>query len=686
MERAVGALDAAALLEQLADAVVVADAGGVIQYVNSATARLLGWRSDELAGQPLTVLIPERLHAAHWRSFRRYVETRRPRLVGGPAVQVPARHRDGSEVQVELTIGVPETPYGDEPTFVATLRDVSERVELERRLALTDFLQATLDVAAALAAAPSSTEGLREVLPALMRRLDWEVAGLWLVDEAEERLRNADMWNAGGEATEPFVTASRALTFVRGEGLPGRCWRDEAPVIAPDVSAVLVPRAALARDLGLRAGVAFPLIGAQRVLGVVELFTRNDPALDNELPVVLAGVGRQIGQFLERVRAEDQIRRSEARYRSLVAATALDVWRASASGELLEDMPHWREMTGQTPEELLGDGWLDAVVPEDRERVEAAWSAATARGEVYETEYRVRVHDGTERVISARGVPVSADGTSEYVGVCTDVTEERRGALARAALADALQRALLPPHLPQPPGLAIASAYRAGGGGLDIGGDFYDVFPVESGTWDLAIGDVRGKGPEAAAVTGLAQYTIRAVAIENGSPARVLHVLNEVLLRHGDPQFFLTAVHARIRPGPTGAYVVLSSAGHPLPLLVSRDGSVRPVGRGGMLAGAFPEFEAHDTRVWLERGQTLVFVTDGVLEPRRGGEQFGDERLAEVLLKYARRPVEEMVEAIERAVVDFGGTGAPDDLAILAVRATGAAADFPGSGVTAALT
>ncbi|MDP9417987.1 MAG: PAS domain S-box protein, partial [Actinomycetota bacterium] len=421
MRRTVGRLDAAVLLDQLADAVVVADTQGVIQYVNSAATRMLGWRGEELTGQPLTVLIPERLHPAHTRGFQRYLETHRTVLVGGPAVRVPARRRDGSQVQVELTIGAHEQPYGDQ-LFVATLRDVSERVELERRLALTDYLQATLDVATALSAARGVSEGLHAVLPALMRRLDWELACLWLIDDAQEHLEIADTWNAGGDAAAAFVEASRSSRLRRGEGLPGRAWLEEAPVLAPELDRVLVARAEVASRVGLRCGVAFPLLGGERVLGVVELFSRGTGALDAELPVVLAAVGRQLGQFFERVRAEEQIRRSEGRYRSLVAATALDVWRASATGQLLEDMPKWRAVTGQTREELLAHGWLDAVVPEDRERIAGPWRAAVAAGEVYEAEYRIREQAGGERVISVRGVPVTGDGLGEYVGVCVDVT------------------------------------------------------------------------------------------------------------------------------------------------------------------------------------------------------------------------------------------------------------------------
>ena len=675
-------VDAARLLDRLADAVVVAGTDDRIRYVNAAVTAMLGWSPEDLLGGPLARIMPARMQGPHAAGMARYVATGRTTILGGLPIRVPALRADGAEIPVDLTIGVEAGPDGI--LFVATLRDVTDRVELERRLALADYLKAGLDVARALSVATSVDEGFATVLPSLSRQLDWDLAVLWrrASDDGPEVLRASDVVSGDvGDAGElehfsDFLAVTRSELFSPGEGLCGRAWELGEPVLAEDLRDVLTLRRAAAERNGLASGIAFPLLGATRVYGVVEMFSRTPRRFDDELPDLLSQVGRQFGQFLDRMRSEEVLRESESRYRLLVEATSLDMWRATVpDGVLISDMPHWRTITGQSREEIAGAGWLDAVVPDDRSRTQEAWLAAVRTGGHYGIEYRIRGRGGRERLISARGVPITTpSGATEYVGTCLDVTEQRSAEAASAALAEALARALLPPRLPQPRGLAVASAYRVGGDGMAVGGDFYDLFPV-GGAWDAVIGDVRGKGAEAAAVTGLARYTLRAAAIEHDRPSEVLRVLNEVLLREDDAALFLTASHARIRPGRDGAVVTLANAGHPLPMLVRPDATVTPVGEPGSLSGVLDEPDLIDTEVLLRPGETLVFYTDGVTEARRSGVEFGEDGLVAVLAASARLTVSGMVSAVENAVLAHRESAGGDDLAVLALRATACGED-----------
>ena len=136
-------------------------------------------------------------------------------------------------------------------------------------------------------------------------------------------------------------------------------------------------------------------------------------------------------------RLNESLRQSEGRYRSLVVATAQIVWTTNPEGEVVEDMPMWRALTGKSEEELRGWGWVDSLHPEDRERTRAVWSEAVRARSVYETEYRIRKSDGEYRHFAARGAPVlQADGSvREWVGTCTDITARKRAeeALRRAS-------------------------------------------------------------------------------------------------------------------------------------------------------------------------------------------------------------------------------------------------------------
>src|SRR4051794_15443973 len=182
----------------------------------------------------------------------------------------------------------------------------------------------------------------------------------------------------------------------------------------------------------------------------------------------------------------------------------------------------------------------------------------------------------------------------------------------RTRTAQTLQRALLPPHLPEIDGIELASTYRAAGEGNEVGGDFYDVFRQSDGSWALVVGDVCGKGPQAAAVTALARYTLRAHAVAGLPPSYQLARLNDALLRQHAPGFVTVAL-ARLEPTATGARLELATAGHPLPILY-QNGRATPLGDVGTPLGIIEQPELPEVAVELTPGDLLVFYTDGVSE------------------------------------------------------------------------
>jgi serine phosphatase RsbU (regulator of sigma subunit) len=238
----------------------------------------------------------------------------------------------------------------------------------------------------------------------------------------------------------------------------------------------------------------------------------------------------------------------------------------------------------------------------------------------------------------------------------------------RSHVARALQHALLPPDLPVLPGLDLAATYRPISELSESGGDFYDVFESADGSWTIAVGDVEGKGPEAAAVTGLARHTIRAAAVRERSPARILELLNEVLVHDREVPRFCTVALGTVRTSTDGTDITIASGGHPPPLVLRRDGSVEPVRLTGSLLGAFDDPPFAEASVSLGQGDALVIYTDGVTETRRDREPFGDERLATTLAACAGRTAKAVADSIEGAVVAWQPEHREDDLAILVVR------------------
>ena len=240
----------------------------------------------------------------------------------------------------------------------------------------------------------------------------------------------------------------------------------------------------------------------------------------------------------------------------------------------------------------------------------------------------------------------------------------------RSRIAHTLQVKLLPERLPDIPRALMAARYRAAGELNEVGGDFYDVFQRSPTEWALVVGDVSGKGAEAAAVTALARYTLRAAALEDAPPSAALRRLNSAML-YDDTSQFATVVVAYLAAGPEGSIELrVALAGHPAPAIVRRDGRVEMVGRFGLMAGLRPDIDVHDVSVRLDPGDVLLLYTDGVTEAGPRTTPFGEAGLVSVLTGLAGRSPQEVVDAVEQAVVAAQPGDPRDDIALLAISPT----------------
>ncbi|MFB7372779.1 SpoIIE family protein phosphatase [Streptomyces sp. NPDC056222] len=274
------------------------------------------------------------------------------------------------------------------------------------------------------------------------------------------------------------------------------------------------------------------------------------------------------------------------------------------------------------------------------------------------------------------GKPSDDHFRQEILELAEDLS--RRAALAldnarlyseRMAISQSLQRSLLPPGLPQIPGVEVEVIYRAAGEGNEVGGDFYDLFPIRDNAYGFAIGDVCGTGPEAAAVTGLARHALRLLAREGfGGPA-VLERLNAAILDEGARSRFLTLLYGEMWPQEDGSAILkVVCAGHPLPLRLRQDGTVVPAADPQPLLGVLEDLELYEQTITLDPGDVLLCVTDGVTERREGTRMLGDDGLIEVLKTCTGLTAGAVAARILRAVERFAQEPASDDMAILAMR------------------
>jgi serine phosphatase RsbU (regulator of sigma subunit)/anti-sigma regulatory factor (Ser/Thr protein kinase) len=248
---------------------------------------------------------------------------------------------------------------------------------------------------------------------------------------------------------------------------------------------------------------------------------------------------------------------------------------------------------------------------------------------------------------------------------------------SRLEVSTRLQKSLLPRLLPAIPGVEAAAVYHPFGEGIEVGGDFYDLWPTVDDAFCFVIGDVVGTGPEAAGVAALVRYSLRALTLEGGEVTTTLRRLNDVVFSAMDDstggEVFCTAVLGTVMPRRDGVEVVLAGGGHPFPLIRRTDGHIDEVTLGGSLLGAIPTIETSAVRLELVPGEMLALYTDGLMEARsRKGEFFGEDGISRVLAE-PHPSAASAVSALEGAVLAHVGGQLDDDLAALVLRVTGAA-------------
>jgi integral membrane sensor domain MASE1 len=252
------------------------------------------------------------------------------------------------------------------------------------------------------------------------------------------------------------------------------------------------------------------------------------------------------------------------------------------------------------------------------------------------------------------------------------ITERRRAEETVQEIAGALQESLLPARLPDIPGIELAARFRPAGASYRVGGDFYDVFDARDGSWVVVIGDVCGKGPRAAARTGLVRYTLRAGAANDHRPSGALTMLNEALHGERSPQELCSVVYARLDPNGDAFRLTCSIGGHPLPLLLRRDGTVEPIGTHGLMLGTRADPEYADTTIELHPTDSLLLYTDGLTDAYAPAHTLSPADVESLLATCVGLSADGIAERMSRAVLDLSRSEPRDDIALVVLRITAA--------------
>ena len=325
------------IIDSSLDAIITTDAHSIITTWSHYAEVIFGWRPDEAIGKALSeTIIPERHRQAHQQGVERYLSTGEKRILN-QRIEITALHRDGREFPVELTVSAAR--WGNDVIFSAFVRDLTERNRAQQRVA------AQHDVTRILAESHSLSDAAPRILRGIGERLQWGLGVFWVVDPRSDVLRPVGEWHASDLSVADFVAVTEQTRFKRGAGLPGRVWESGQPIWIVDAATdENFPRANAAAKAGLHGAFAFPICVAEELLGVIEFYHHGVVEPDESLLTAVEVIGGDIGQSVQRVRAEEERDRvlaaMERLNQELADRTAEAEAANNAKSEFLATMSH----------------------------------------------------------------------------------------------------------------------------------------------------------------------------------------------------------------------------------------------------------------------------------------------------------------------------------------------------------
>lgn len=388
-----------AILATAADAIITIDDRGRIESFNPAAAGMFGYSAEEAIGKNVSMLMPSPYREEHDGYIARYLGTGEARIIG-VGRELTALRKDGSEIPVEVAVS--PVRVGRRRSFTGVLRDISARKRAASRLTLQHAVTQVLAGSASLSVAAPM------ILRAVCETIGWQVGEFWRVDHSADLIRLDTVWHSPGLAAAAFVASTQQLAFPPGRGLPGEVWASGQALWTRDLAAApIFVRQGGARELGLRGAYAFPIRTVQATLGVMVFFGRDalEPAAD--WSQTLDAIGRQTGDFIERKRAEAAMRRSEARFRSIIASNPDGIVVVDPDGIVRFVNPAGARLLGRAENELLGQ----------------PFGAPLVSGEA--TEVDIVRPDGRPGIAEMRVVATEWEGESVGFASLRDITDRR---------------------------------------------------------------------------------------------------------------------------------------------------------------------------------------------------------------------------------------------------------------------
>jgi PAS domain S-box-containing protein len=707
-------LEALDVLDSLPLGIVVTDQAGGIIISNPWVESVLGWSRHDLRGRPLETLVPERLRGSLREQVRSLLAEGSRGQVGS-ALGATAVTAEGAEVPVRLVGSRSTSPSGTE-RLVVSIQEVAQQADRERHSVMLERL---------LAVVADGSDSVAERCVAIVAEAHgWDVAVLWATDDDQE-LRCRGFWHASHVDMGELRDEAESARLERGVGLPGRVRERGEPIWLPDLTTEPDGhRGPSPCGIGLESTLAFPLRNRGQVTGVVELscVERREP--DPGLIEWAGSLGDLLGNLLHRGEIDEEHERLQEEQQRLVRSqqfllqAARILSRAGGYVDTLDRLAQVavpaladlclidviaengtlermavrhadpalralaRELRHYPPDPSGHHPSLEVIAtrrPRSSAHMSEAFMAATTRDirqleimrELRFTSYMCVPLTVADRVLGAVTLVSAGSGrrfgdqdlaiAQELAAHAAAVIDRARNQEVDRETVRCLQDAFLPAELPATEHLEMTAAYLPASD-VAVGGDWYDVFPLERGSF-IAVGDVAGHGLHSVALMAQLRNALRAFATDDPSPSTVLTRLNRMLCRL-EPTETATAIVANW--DPRERTLRWAAAGHPPPLRC-RPGEFGYLESGhNPLLGADASVEyTYETKL-LRPGTTLVMFTDGLIEDRR----VPIDHEMDALLDAVRGLPDLSPQAVCDGILDWRLARGPreDDICLVAVR------------------
>jgi PAS domain S-box-containing protein len=657
------------MVECAPDAFVATDEQGQIVLVNRQAELLFGYDREELLGRAIEILLPEEQRERHTAQRCDYAAAPHPRLMG-EVLGIRGRRKDGSLFPADVAL----SPVGgnDRLLICAAIRDVTERQQAQAQIAASLRLQSATAQVLRLSLEPISLQELLQRVLDLLLSMPWlslQAKGGIFLAEGDQRL----VLKAHRGFPENLLTECAVVPI--GRYLCGTAAQTRQIVFVDGIDAC---HQTTCDGILPQGHYCVPIRSGRQLYGAINLYVDAGCRWKLEEEAFLVAIADVLAGAIRRKLFEDALQRSEERFDLALRGTDAGIWDWDLRAKTVYFSPRWKSMLGHADEEIADsyEEWESRIHPDDLDRaLTTLQTYLNLQSPDYELEHRLRHKDGTYRWILARGAAVyDAEGKPcRMVGSHIDITErkhaERRTRENEVQLlaAQRILARLLPSGAPRIPGFDIAAASLPA---EYASGDTFDFLALCDGSLGVVVGDVSGHGFAPALLVASTHAYLRLLSRTTSDPGDILTAANAILAEETDDDRFVTLFLGRLDPAERS--FTWCNAGHPDGFVLDALGNQKHQLTGASLPlGIDPNaLYGADGRVTLDPGDLLLLLTDGVLETQApGGEFFGMERALDAARADQQLPAAAIVDAVVRAVREFGQRDTPaDDLTVMAIK------------------